>query len=98
MEVWGHKMLPHPNTHCKLNPIELYYCWRYARQQCDYTLEGQRQTVPLALAAVERGAILGFNQSVRDIEACRGGLKYGCAGFNDRVYKAHRRIDDSTKW
>ena len=35
---------------------------------------------------------------VRIIKAYRDGLEYGCAEFKDRVYKAHRRIEDSAKW
>jgi hypothetical protein len=69
-----------------LNPIESYWCqakW-YTREHCDYTLEGLRKTVPLALAAVERKSIWGFfNRSVRIIEAYRDGLKYGCEEFQE---------------
>ena len=35
-----------------------------------------------------------FNRSVRIIEAYRDGLKYSYAEFKDRVYIAHRRIEE----
>ena len=35
-----------------------------------------------------------FNRSERILEAYRDGLKYGCAEFKDRVYIAHRRIEE----
>ena len=41
----------YPKFHCELNPIETYWCqgkW-YTKGHCDFTLEGLRKTVPLAL-------------------------------------------------
>ena len=71
----------------------------YTREHCDCSLEGLRQTVPEALASVEQKTICGFfNRSMRIIEAYRDGLQYGCEEFKNRVYKAHRRIVDKSKW
>ena len=56
-------------------------------------------TVPKALALVQQKAICGFfNRSMRILEAYRDGLQYGWEEFKDRVYKAHCRIGDKSKW
>ena len=68
------------------------------RERCDYSLEGLRQTIPKALASVEQKTIcVFFNRSMRIIEAYRDGLQYGCEEFKNRIYKAHRRIEDKSK-
>ena len=101
IEARGHKVIFYPKFHCELNPIEPYWCkakW-YTREYCDYGLEGLRQTVPEALAPAEQKTICGFlNRSMRIIEAYRDGLQYGCEEFKNRVYKAHRRVEDKSKW
>ena len=49
-----------------------------------------------ALASVGQGAVSGFsNRPMRILEAYRDGLQYGCEEFK---YKAHRRIEDKSKW
>jgi hypothetical protein len=101
VEARGFKVLLYPKFHGELNPIEQYWCQAksYTREHCDYTLEGLRKTVPLAFAAVEQKSIWGFfNCSERTIGAYRDGLMYGCKEFKYRVYEAHRRIEDKTKW
>ena len=51
----------YPKFHCEINPIEFYWRQaRYTREHCDYTLEGLRKIVALALAAVERRSIWVF--------------------------------------
>jgi hypothetical protein len=101
IEARRHKVIFYPKFHCELNPIESYWCkakW-YAREYCDYSLEGLRRTVPKALASVDKKSIWGFfNRSMRILEAYRDGLQYGCEEFKNRVYKAHRRIEDKSKW
>ena len=101
IEARGHKVIFYPKFHCELNPIEPYWCkakW-YTRENCDYSLEGLRQTVPEALASVEQKTICGFfNRPMRITEAYRDGLQYGCEEFQNRVYKAHRRIEGKSKW
>ena len=74
MEAQGHEVPFYPKFHCELNPVESYWCqakW-CVREHCDYTLEGLRKTVPLALAAVEGKSTIIWgvlNRSVRIIEA-----------------------------
>ena len=71
----------------------------YTRERCDYSLEGLRRAVSETLAVVGQGAIPGFlNCSMRILEAYRDGLQYGCEECKNRVYKAHRRIEDKSKW
>ena len=101
IEARGHKVVFFPKFHCELNPTEGYWCrakW-HTREQCDYSLEGLRQTVPQALASVEQKTICGFfNRSMHILEAYRGGIQYGCENLKNRVYKSHRRIEDRSTW
>ena len=78
-----------PKFHCELNPVKYYWCqakW-YTREPCDYTLEGLRKTVPLALAVVERKSTIFwgfFDRSARIIEVYRIKLEYVCEEFKNR--------------
>ena len=46
--------------HCGLNHIEYFWCHskRYARENCDYTIEGLREHAPASLAHVRNSTIL----------------------------------------
>jgi hypothetical protein len=48
-----HKVMYYPNYHCELNYIEHYWCncKHHARFECEYSLDGLRKQVPLALAS-----------------------------------------------
>ena len=56
--------------------------------------------VPILSAPFGKGRDLGlfFNRSMRITEAYRDGLQYVCEEFKNRVYKAHHRIEDKSKW
>lgn len=101
VEGRGHICLFYPKFHCELNFIEPYWgaAKRYSRNNCDYSFDGLRKTVPASLASVPRNTIRRFyGQCLRTMEAYRSGLKYGTEEFTQRVYKSHRRIEDKDKW
>lgn len=95
IEKQGHKAIFYPKFHCELNFIE--YFWgaakRYARENCEYTFKGLKQTIPRALASVKPSTIRRFSViSRRYMEGYRNGL----TGFElDKAvkkYKSHRRV------
>ena len=54
VEALGHRILPYPKFHCELNFIERYWCrakW-FEREDCGYSFEALKATVPEALASV----------------------------------------------
>ena len=101
LESGGQLMIFYPKFHCGLNFIEWYWCgckW-YARENCQYTLPGLRETVPEALKSVSRAAIhRHYQHCMRTIDAYAAGAKYGTEEFKERVYKGHRQIVDKSKW
>jgi transposase len=56
-----HRVLYLPRYHPELNHIEFFWCQakRYSRENCNYTFEGLRHTVPAALDSVMNSTILG---------------------------------------
>ena len=98
LESRGQVVLFLPKFHCELNPIEPYWCqakW-YCRENCEYTFDSLRTTVPEALASVRNSSILGFwNKVYRVIDASRAGMAYGT---KNRIHNSHRRIEDRSKW
>ena len=54
IEACGHLVLFYPKFHCKLNFIEFFWAAakRYARESCEYSLQGLRETIPKALKSV----------------------------------------------
>ena len=76
----GHCVMYYPKFHCELNHIEKFWCHgkRFARENCDYTLDGLRRNVPLALVHVKNSTILGnFKSCMRMMELYRQGVAYG---------------------
>ena len=101
VEAANHLIIFYPKFHCELNFIERFWCaakW-YARENCAYSFEGLRQTVPAALESVTTASINRYyGHCARVIDAYSEGFKYGTKSFTARVYKGHRQVVDKTKW
>ena len=101
LEALHQEVIFYPKFHCQLNFIERFWCAAkyYARENCLYTLEGLRETIPTALASVTVGSINRYyNHCVRIMDAYEGGSIYGTAKFKEAVYKGHRQVVDKDKW
>jgi hypothetical protein len=75
-----HLTFYYPKFHCELNHIEFFWCHskRYARERCDYSIEGLRQHVPDALSEVRSSTILAcFKSCLAKMEHYRQGIAYG---------------------
>jgi hypothetical protein len=90
-----------PKFHCEMNFIERFWCgakW-YSRENCSYSFEGLRATVPKALDSVSTASIHRYYKLCeRTIEAYAAGMSYGTEEFAERVYKGHRQVVDKSKW
>ena len=54
VEAANHLIIFYPRSHCELNFIERFWCaakW-YAKENCEYSFDGLRQLVPVALESV----------------------------------------------
>jgi hypothetical protein len=84
-----------------MNFIERFWCgakW-YSRENCSYSFEGLRATVPKALDSVSTASIHRYYKLCeRTIEAYAAGMSYGTEEFAERVYKGHRQVVDKSKW
>ena len=80
LESRGQLVIFYPKFHCELNFIERYWCgckW-YARENCQYTLNGLRETVPAALCSVFPATIhWHYLHCMRIIDAYASGAIYG---------------------
>jgi len=99
----GHEVIFYPKFHCELNFIERFWCAAkfYARENCKYSLDGLRSTIPEALMSVSTTSILRyFNHCIEIIQAYNNGLRYGTPEFGKymRVYKGHRQVLDPSKY
>lgn len=93
----------YPKFHCELNFIERFWCAAkfYARENCKYSLDGLRETIPEALASVSTASILRyFERCMGTIQAYMGGLRYGTPEFGEhmRTHKVHRQVSDPSKY
>jgi hypothetical protein len=101
VEAAGHSVIFYPKFHCELNFIERFWCAskHYARENCEYNLNGLRKTLPAACKSVSTASIYRYYQHCcRIIEAYIEGHKYGTEAFVERAYKSHRRVADKSKW
>ena len=65
---------------------------RRTREQCDYSWDGLKRTVPRVLESTDEMRIWRwYRKSTRIISAYREGLVYGTKEFQER-YKSHRRV------
>lgn len=95
IEKRGHKAVFYPKFHCELNFIE--YFWgaakRYARENCEYSFKGLRQTIPRALASVKPLTIRKFSLiSRRYMQGYRNGMTGVELDQAVKKYKSHRRV------
>lgn len=80
IEMKSHLVLYYPKFHCELNHIEYFWSHskRYARENCNYKIEGLRKTVPASLAHVANSTILACSNScLKKMELYRQGVAYG---------------------
>jgi hypothetical protein len=65
----------------------------------EYSLEGIRKTVPLAVHSISSSSINRyFHRCMRVLKAYEDGLTYGTVEFKQTVYGSHRGIVDKTIW
>jgi hypothetical protein len=98
IEAKGHKVIFYPKFHCELNFIEMYWgaAKRYSRNNCDYTWNGLKQIVPVALDLIPISQIRAFaRKSYRYMDAYRNGLNVKQAEYAVKKYKRHRVIPKS---
>ena len=101
VEAAGHSVIFYPKFHCELNFIERFWCAAkyYTRENCLYTIESLRTTIPAAFRSITSASINKFyHHCVRAIEAYAGGFTYGTKSFQDQVHKNHRQVPDPSKW
>lgn len=101
LEKAHQELLFYPKFHCELNFIERFWCSAkfYTRENCQYSLEGLREVLPVAIQSVSSAAINRYyNHCARTIDAYASGCNYGTKTFKDHVYKGHRQVVDKSKW
>ena len=71
----------------------------YTRENCLYTIESLRTTIPAAFRSILSATINKFcYHCVRTIEAYASGFTYGTKSFQEQVHKNHRQVPDASKW
>jgi hypothetical protein len=101
VEAAGHSVIFYPKFHCELNFIERFWCIakHYVRENCAYTLDGLRRTIPAAFNSISTATINRFYKLCsRIIDAYINGHKYSTKAFVEHVYKSHRQVVDKSKW
>ena len=84
VEAANHLVIFYPKFHCELNFIERFWCaakW-YARENCEYSLEGLRKIVPAVLDSVSAVSINRYYiHCAWVIDAYADWFKYGTRDF-----------------
>jgi len=97
IENAGHKCIFFPKFHCELNFIERYWgaAKRYLRENCDYSWEGLKKTVPESLESVPLITIRKFSRKCwRYMDLYRKEISGKLAEYAVKKYRSHRRIPD----
>ncbi|RPA99439.1 hypothetical protein L873DRAFT_1835395 [Choiromyces venosus 120613-1] len=92
LEAAGQTVIFYPKFHCELNFIERFWCAAkyFARENCQYSLEGLRETILMALDSVSTSSVHHyFLGCMRILNAYRSGLVYGTVDFKQAVYRSH---------
>ena len=100
VESTGDSAIFYPKFHCELNFIERFWyaAKYYTRENCGYTLDDLRKTIPPAFQSVPVATInRHYLHCVRTIEAYKDGFRYGTKEFVERTYKNYRRVVESQK-
>ena len=101
VEAAGHSIIFYPKFHCELNFIERFWCAAkyYTRENCGYSLDDLRKTIPAAFQSIPVATInRHYQHCARTIEAYDDGFRYGTKEFVERMYKNHRQVVDKSKW
>jgi len=101
VEAAGHSVIFYPKFHCELNFIERFWCAakHYTRENCRYTFDDLRKTIPAAFKSIPTATINRFyHHCARTMDAYRNGLDYGTKAFVEHVHKNHRQVIDKSKW
>ena len=91
--VFPHLTLYYPKFHCELNHIEQFWCHgkQKARDMCDYTLEGLKKHVPIALESVLNSTILdNYKSCLQKMELYRQSIGYDNAEWKKLIL--HQKI------
>ena len=87
-----HLVMYYPKYHCELNHIEHFWCSakKWARENCNYSLEGLRRCVPQVLASVTNYTILAYyHRCGQKMDLYREGIAYESSSWTNRT--AHHK-------
>ena len=101
VEAAGQSVIFYPKFHCETNFIERFWCAAkyYTRENCGYSLNDLRTTIPTAFESIPTATINRFYHSCnRTIDAYSTGFQYGTKSFVEHVHKNHRQVVDKSKW
>ncbi|KAH8916778.1 hypothetical protein BT69DRAFT_1227864, partial [Atractiella rhizophila] len=97
VEAAGHYAIMLPKFHCEINYIEFFWgrIKYYCRENCDYTFEGLKRTIPATLKSVKLSTIRKFEQrTLRWVQAYSEGKNVVDASYQVKKYSSHRRVPE----
>ena len=94
-----HIVMYYPKYHCELNHIEHFWCSakKWARENCQYTLDDLRRRVPRALASIPNKTILAYYYRCRKkMYLYQEGILYRSSNWKARTahHKPTNKDDD----